>query len=777
MHDFADRFLEMVLAGLGKRTKTAHQRSGTVPIFAEALRSENGTVPFTAASGISPNSVCLFHSLALFLCGAAFASEPTASLAEAEAEILASVRSLSADVLEAEPKSLRERKLMQGYYDSIHQWGSILAGRIQPIPGHPDWGYYGRRGHREDDVRPITYAAMVNAFLSEVPSPGDAPDKTARAHFRGDAIAALRYLAQAHVTGGGACLDGKPWGNQWQSAMWTRAAGMAGWLLWPHLDDEMKRSIVRLIEFEANRFLSTRSKSSEFGDTGAEENAWNSTLLALAANMMPAHPRAKQWDEAARRYMYNCLSVAADQNDDTLGDLDRPIRRWVTTVNAHPDFTVENHGLVHVGYLKATVAMLMESAGHYMATNSPVPRACLHHVPDAFEVLLACSAWDGSPVYFAGNDWKICHSQATDVVIYAVMGILADDRRAAFLEETALDWLRQIQRAESGYYNVRRDLEYGGLCATRLITCYVTHAASDEAASPMDELEFDRRQNGVKYLPDAKAILQRTPTKFASFTWGPKRMALALPKNGNWVVWPHFASYLGRINGREPSQRDADMAKLNHRIGSDRFAVTGTLRRIDGHVAHDFSFASLPNDMTVYVERLTSEKDFRIVSRQTGIIGHEYDIGTNERTLYGRFGARRLVGVGGEAKVHEWHTDWLNLGDRVGYVVCRAEGHDNIVRYHDLTKGSGRVPKLQEWFSLIGDRGPVALADWACVVTFLNQPAAETAEWVRRVDFRVDGHAATCRVGDYSVNIDFKDTVTRIEQVGQRPASQRTGAK
>ena len=49
---------------LGKRTETVYQRSGTVPIFAEALRSENGTVPFTLADGMSPSWVYLFCPLA-----------------------------------------------------------------------------------------------------------------------------------------------------------------------------------------------------------------------------------------------------------------------------------------------------------------------------------------------------------------------------------------------------------------------------------------------------------------------------------------------------------------------------------------------------------------------------------------------------------------------------------------------------------------------------------------------------------------------------------------
>ena len=55
--------------GQGKRTQMAYQRSGTVPILAEALRSENGTVPFTPAGGMSLNWGYLFCPLAQSLSG------------------------------------------------------------------------------------------------------------------------------------------------------------------------------------------------------------------------------------------------------------------------------------------------------------------------------------------------------------------------------------------------------------------------------------------------------------------------------------------------------------------------------------------------------------------------------------------------------------------------------------------------------------------------------------------------------------------------------------
>ncbi len=636
------------------------------------------------------------------------------------------------------------------------------------MPGKPDWGYYGRGGHVENDVRPITYATMVNAFLAEVHPPDDTLGEGDRARYRRDAVAALRYLVDSHKIGPGNCLNGKPWGDQWQSAMWARAAGMAGWMLWGHLDRQMKVSVVRLVEHEADRFLDTSPKSSEFRDTGAEENAWNSMHLALAATMMPDHPRAARWDEAARRYMYNSLSVAADQDDETPGDFDRPINKWVRTVNAHPDFTVENHSLVHIGYLKTTLAMLMESGTHYMIAGRPIPGACFHHVDEGLDVVLHSMAWDGSPVFFGGNDWKIVHSQATDVLLYAVLNVAGNDRRAAHLESTALDWLGRMQEQEDGFYNVRRDLEYGGLCATRLIASYLAHAAGGGAARPVLADEFDQSVSGVTELEFAQAILHRTPTKFASFSWGPKRMALALPRDGNWVLWPHFASHLGNIDGKDASRKNAKLAALKKEVVQDSFCVAARLERSGGRVVQDVAFASPPGDVTVYVERLTIAAGFELSDRQTGIIGHEFELDSNERVIHGRFGTARIVGLGGEEKVHQWPTDWLNLGNRVGYVICRQPGRENFVRYHDLTKGSGRVPKLQEWISLIGDPDPCewdTSTDWACLVTFLNQPADRTAAWAPRVRFEVDGQTAVCRVGKEVFHVDFAGTSARLERV------------
>ncbi|MBN1590854.1 MAG: hypothetical protein JW888_15180, partial [Pirellulales bacterium] len=432
------------------------------------------------------------------------------------------------------------QKTLQEYYDSILDWGRFLRSDFRVVPDHPDWGYYGDGDHRENAIRAICYAVCVNAFLAEVEPPTTRLEKSDRARFRSEAIAAMRYLVQSHKSGGGACLSGRSWGNQWQSAMWARSLGFGAWLLWEDLDRSTRRSVARVVEFEADRFVDRAPKSRVVNDTGAEENAWNAGLAALACCMMPDHPRADLWDQAAKRYMYNTFSIAVDKNDHSMGDDGRAVREWVTTVNAHPDLTVENHGLVHVGYLKNAHAMMLEGGSPYVLTDRKVPKACRHHMDGVLDILLRCLAWDGAPVCFGGNDWKLVHTQCSDVINFALTGVLDRDARAARAAATSFEWLRRIQKQYGGCYTVRRDLEHNGLVGSRLVCCYLVFAKLGLGVEPLSQQELDRQTSGVRFFEHGRAIVHRTPTKFVSFAWGSNRMALALPRDGTWVAWPHF---------------------------------------------------------------------------------------------------------------------------------------------------------------------------------------------------------------------------------------------
>jgi len=667
------------------------------------------------------------------------------------------VQPIEPQILAPAKLSPASRKILEAYYDSILCWGRIVATRTRPVPGFDDRQYLGLPKNIEDHVRPTAYAAMVLGFIAEFHPPGSTPGESDRAEMRRKCIELLRYLTASHRTGGETCLNGKPWGKQWQSAMWARATGMAGWLTWPHLDSQLRKALVRLVAYEADRFIQQPPKSRQRNDTGAEENAWNASITALASTMLSGHQRANAWDQASKRYLYNTFSVRRDRQNQRPGDDARPIREWVTTVNAHDDFTVENHGMVHVGYLKNAAGQLQENAIHWLLVQRPVPQACSHHLPEVFDVLLACMDWEGVPVYFAGNDWKLVHTQATDVIIYNLRNLLAGDARAAYLENVALRHLREQQRAEGGYYNVRRDLEYGGLCATRLITCCLAHAGIGKTTEPMAADAFEQQIQGVTHLARARAVLHRRPGKFASFTWAQKRMALALPRNGSRILWPHFASYLGYVNGEDPSYRRARLERVDVRTHSDGFSVSGTLLRCGEKLHHDFFFASPPGDYTVYIERLRPRRGFTLRRRETGVIGLEYAPGRNTSALHGAFGKRITRGYGGKSETHALESAWLNIEDRVGYVVISSDGRPNIMRHHDTNAGSGRVPKLQEWLSLVGEApGSEPLGPrWTCIVTFLNQEARDTARASQGITFLTNGDQATCRVNSDELTITF----------------------
>ncbi len=637
---------------------------------------------------------------------------------------------------------------------SLEAWAAHVEAALQPVPEHGGELFLGRGGHRENDVRPICYAALLFAHLAR---DSDAGRRSRRLRA---ARGLLRYLCATHrPEDGHACVDGGHWGRQWQSAMWARSLGLAGWLLGDHLDPELRLAVARVVEIEADRLLAARPKSQRFADTGAEENAWNAQLLGLAACQLADNPRAAAWAEAAKAWTYDVFSVAADHHDTSPGDDGRPIWSWVSTINAHPDFTVENHRLVHVGYLKNSLSLQLEGALPYLLAGRPVPQAHLHHADDVFAVLRACMAWDGAPISFGGNDWKLFHTQASEHLPWCFLNLLAGDHVAAAFEHQALDWLARMQEAHGGYFNQRRDLEYGGLVASRLIAADLAHRRLGPGVAPASFADVDAACSQVRVLEHAKAVLHRTPTKFSSFTWGPACMGLAMPQGGNWAIWPHTESLTGHFEFA-PGFRGATLARdFTVEAQADRFRVVGSIERGDGAVIQDIAFVSPADDVAVVIERIEQLEPGALQHWEGGVLGLEYPLGENQVELTGAFGKVQTRGEGGaERAVRTWPGDWLNIAGQLGCAMRSWPAHDNRVRYVDEVSGHGRVPVLQESLALISRADaapPEAAVSYHAIVLFLGADAAETRRRAQQVEFEVEGTRATIRWDGGEESVDF----------------------
>jgi hypothetical protein len=149
------------------------------------------------------------------------------------------------------------------------------------------------------------------------------------------------------------------WGDHWQSALWATLLCQGGWMLWDDLDQDARQMVARVVEYEANRFLAEgyrvpywadRERLISPGNTRAEENAWNSMILQLAAAMFPGHAHSRRWREVGSELMVSSYARRQDMDDEKTMIDGRTVKDWLRGYNVRDDGAVINHGIVHPDY-------------------------------------------------------------------------------------------------------------------------------------------------------------------------------------------------------------------------------------------------------------------------------------------------------------------------------------------------------------------------------------------------------------------------------------------
>ena len=223
-----------------------------------------------------------------------------------------------------------------------------------------------------------------------------------------------------HVTDGSWTLPNmpKPWGDGWQTALWTYRLARAIWEAADRLRDDVVSAARRVIAHEADRFVGVEPPSGCLGDTKLEENAWDAMLLAWAPLACPGHPRAAAWELAAKTWAANAMVRPVDHFDRSWMD-GRQVAEWLTATTLFPDFTCENHGTFHVGY-QACVVENAWAALAYVASGRDVPPQFTRNMREVEEILLWLNFEDSAQMMVTGNDWTSGHGvhQSTPVSAY-----------------------------------------------------------------------------------------------------------------------------------------------------------------------------------------------------------------------------------------------------------------------------------------------------------------------------------------------------------------------
>jgi hypothetical protein len=213
----------------------------------------------------------------------------------------------------------------------------------------------------------------------------------------------LNYAANTHLSGSNVCKDGLQWGHDWQTAEWGASMGLACALVQNDLPPATVQAVQRAVADEATYRASVAPRSGYVGDTAAEENAWDSNILALAAAWLSGNTNSTNWLTAAKKYLVNTYTVA-----NTNGD---PLASWVTTVNLYPDFELQNHGFYYPVYQMVAGMSLGESWLMARLTNPNVAAELQpfaeHNVLRVWQPLSLVNLDSGDFVYPAGLDWTL----------------------------------------------------------------------------------------------------------------------------------------------------------------------------------------------------------------------------------------------------------------------------------------------------------------------------------------------------------------------------------
>jgi hypothetical protein len=354
--------------------------------------------------------------------------------------------------------------------------------------------------------------------------------------------AALLYAGSTHRTGDEVCVDGRRWGFGWQSALWTGSLGFAAALLQDRLPPELVDACRRVVAAEADRLVDVPPVSGYVADSKAEENAWNSNVLALAAAWMPDAPGADRWLRAAKSYLANTYTVADTRND--------PLADWITTVTLHPDFTCENHGFFHPSYQMVSgmskgdswlMARVLEPA--VAEELSPFAE---HNVLPTWNCLSSVLLDSGELAYPSGLDWAL-HGYG-QVSYLAWLGRHLGQAEARWAGTQLVRLVAARQRVNGDGRFTGRSVPNGfyreAVMARRVALAAWHHQVQPSVPPPPSRKPGPR----LEHLPGAGLILHRHEHGFTSVSYGLRTMGLVVPSalpDAPFLTTPRYPGMFG----------------------------------------------------------------------------------------------------------------------------------------------------------------------------------------------------------------------------------------
>ncbi|WP_215224792.1 hypothetical protein [Echinicola shivajiensis] len=262
--------------------------------------------------------------------------------------------------------------------------------------------YLDLNGTSEHRIRPVAAEAEALAASLRMGLYDSSLTGVTKEEAEAKTIQMIRSLAHSHLANS---KDG--WGRKWQSALWAGYTSFAAWMMWDRLEEETRVEVMAMIYDECDWVLGDKGlpgiktyqnlngKIVSPGDTGAEENAWDSLILTVACAMMPEHPSHSEWMNKMIFLNLNALASPSDLESRKRYN-GKPLNEWLVGTNINEDGTIVNHHFIHPDYM--TSPFEFNPIKFFWLAKQPAPKAMRRNVDLIFNAFTEKEFHEGDSI-------------------------------------------------------------------------------------------------------------------------------------------------------------------------------------------------------------------------------------------------------------------------------------------------------------------------------------------------------------------------------------------
>jgi len=592
---------------------------------------------------------------------------------------------------------------------------------------YPNCGYFftGCHWYGSDQAD----CALMMAFMSKYGAYDEAVSGIPRETIHEMAIKVLRYACFTHDTGPEDCVrvDGRnrdqansKWGGNYLPRPGKRMKffmssqvgntmpqfALAAWILWEDLDEETRQMAYNVLTDYAERWWDYEPRDGVYYNTQAEENGWTAIGIMAAVSMFPDDPRAEKWREGGLRWLLDSGMTPLDMVSSEKLEDGTALRSRIDHIVLHPDYTTENHTMVHPNYLGATLSFRAMTTLLCLMSDAKFLPGIFYNWEKIYNIAFKFwSGADGAAIPIQSQDWWYYQVHGT-LAMHVATRLLFHDPHSALLEQKCID---TFEKTQAGHINgtiyddhpekciISNDFQ--NLADMEVGTClscayaYLWHMCLGEGVAPALDEKFEEDVDGVRNYPYGGSVVHRSSDAFSTFTYRNVGLAFVLPKDKLWTVTVPPCSTFGemKFKGGCPENEGWSNQTTIRRMDDvrvyddlDTYAAALTMDRGLGQVQQDVSFVSLPDGRAVYFQHVFAKKDCEIDTFTSGLVGvrnenfpymPEYAKGYH--MLYvDDLAPEKMEGyVGGEDVLHDYKgASCVTIDDKISYLVRGSNG-------------------------------------------------------------------------------------------------------